>query len=116
MLRQQAVAGARDTRTRLHRHVHPLYPLLPPAPPPRARRAAPQLLDSLLSHIADQIAVYVRYQIDSGADCVMMFDSWGGQLPPMLWDKWSRPYIERIVQQVGGGARWGWWCEWGWCD
>ncbi|PRW57352.1 uroporphyrinogen decarboxylase [Chlorella sorokiniana] len=61
---------------------------------------APELLDSLLSHIADQIATYVKYQIDSGADCVMMFDSWGGQLPPQLWDRWSRPYIERIVQQV----------------
>jgi uroporphyrinogen decarboxylase len=62
--------------------------------------AEPQLLDGLLSHIADQIAVYVQYQIDSGADCIMMFDSWGGQLPPKQWDRWSRPYIERIVRQV----------------
>eukprot|EP00887_Chlorella_sp_A99_P002135 scaffold21.g2135.t1 len=62
--------------------------------------SAPQLLDGLLSHIADQIAVYVQYQIDSGADCVMMFDSWGGQLPPKDWDRWSRPYIERIVARV----------------
>ncbi|PSC72339.1 uroporphyrinogen decarboxylase [Micractinium conductrix] len=61
---------------------------------------APQLLDALLSHLADQIATYVQFQIDSGADCVMMFDSWGGQLPPHLWDRWSRPYIERIVRQV----------------
>ena len=29
-----------------------------------------------------------------------MFDSWGGQLPPHLWDKWSRPYIERMVKTV----------------
>ena len=75
--------------------------LLPPLPlhsPPSA--AAPQLLDGLLSHLADQIATYVQYQIDSGADCIMMFDSWGGQLPPKAWDKWSRPYIERIVQRV----------------
>ena len=70
-------------------------PLPPPLPP-----AAPQLLDGLLSHLADQIATYVRYQIDSGADCVQMFDSWGGQLPPALWDAWSRPYIERIVAAV----------------
>lgn len=61
---------------------------------------APQLLDALLGHLADQIAEYVKYQIDSGADCVMMFDSWGGQLPPHMWDRWSRPYIERIVQTV----------------
>ena len=32
----------------------------------------------------------------------MMFDSWGGQLPPKQWDRWSRPYIERIVQTVSG--------------
>ena len=60
----------------------------------------PELLHSLLSHVADQISEYVRYQIDSGAECIMMFDSWGGQLPPAAWDKWSRPYIERIVKAV----------------
>ncbi len=72
--------------------------------PGPSRPAAPQLLDSLLSHIAGQIAEYVKYQIDSGADCIMMFDSWGGQLPPKEWDRWSRPYIERIVRQVGRTA------------
>lgn len=60
---------------------------------------APELLDALLSHLADQIAEYAKYQAQSGADCVMMFDSWGGQLPPKDWDRWSRPYIERIVKK-----------------
>ncbi|CAL5229004.1 g12244 [Coccomyxa viridis] len=59
---------------------------------------APDVLDALLSHLADQIATYVCYQISSGAHAVQLFDSWGGQLPPQLWDKWSRPYIERIIQ------------------
>jgi uroporphyrinogen decarboxylase len=31
---------------------------------------------------------------------LQIFDSWGGQLPPHLWDKWSRPYIEKIIQSV----------------
>jgi uroporphyrinogen-III decarboxylase len=31
---------------------------------------------------------------------VQLFDSWGGQLPPHLWDKWSRPYIEQIIATV----------------
>lgn len=61
---------------------------------------APDVLDALLSHLADQIAQYACYQAASGADCIMMFDSWGGQLPPKDWDKWSRPYIERIVRRV----------------
>eukprot|EP00889_Picochlorum_renovo_P004673 jgi/Picre1/31703/NNA_007054.t1 len=47
----------------------------------------PDLLDGILSHIADQIAVYAKYQAASGADCVMMFDSWGGQLPPKIWEQ-----------------------------
>lgn len=59
----------------------------------------PTLLDGLLSHLADQIAEYAKYQAASGADCIMMFDSWGGQLPPKDWDVWSRPYIERIVKK-----------------
>ncbi len=61
---------------------------------------APELLDALLSHLAEQIGEYACYQAASGADCIMMFDSWGGQLPPKDWDKWSRPYIERIVKKV----------------
>lgn len=31
---------------------------------------------------------------------VQIFDSWGGQLPPHLWDKWSRPHIEKIITFV----------------
>lgn len=61
---------------------------------------APELLDALLSHLADQIAEYAAYQASSGADCIMMFDSWGGQLPPKDWDRWSKPYIERIIKKM----------------
>lgn len=58
----------------------------------------PDLLNAILSHLADQIAIYAKYQAANGADCVMMFDSWGGQLPPKLWEQWSLPYIKRIVE------------------
>lgn len=45
---------------------------------------SPEVLHGLLSHLAAQIATYVQFQIDSGADCIQMFDSWGGQLPPKV--------------------------------
>lgn len=45
---------------------------------------SPDVLHGLLSHLATQIATYVQFQIDSGADCIQMFDSWGGQLPPKV--------------------------------
>ena len=44
----------------------------------------PDLLDALLSHLAEQIGTYSIYQIDSGAQCIQLFDSWGGQLPPQV--------------------------------
>jgi len=62
--------------------------------------SAPELLDALLSHLADQMATYIKYQIESGAQCVQIFDSWGGQLPPREWDRWSGPYLKRMVQSV----------------
>uniref|UniRef100_A0A383V4C4 Uroporphyrinogen decarboxylase n=1 Tax=Tetradesmus obliquus TaxID=3088 RepID=A0A383V4C4_TETOB len=60
----------------------------------------PALLDALLSHLADAMADYIRFQIDSGAQCVQIFDSWGGQLPPSQWDKWSGPYLRRVIESV----------------
>ena len=62
--------------------------------------SAPAVLHALLSHLADQVAAYACYQAAQGAQCIMLFDSWGGQLPPRDWDIWSRPYVERIVAAV----------------
>lgn len=42
----------------------------------------PKTLDALLSHLADQLAAFLIYQIESGAQFMQIFDSWGGSLPP----------------------------------
>lgn len=60
----------------------------------------PTLLHQFLGKIADAIAVYVRYQIDSGAQVVQMFDSWAGQLSPQDYEKFALPYQQRVVKQV----------------
>ena len=60
----------------------------------------PAMLHQLLGKIADAIAVYVRYQIDNGAQVVQMFDSWAGQLTPQDYDTFALPYQQRVVQQV----------------
>ncbi|XP_042481741.1 uroporphyrinogen decarboxylase 1, chloroplastic isoform X1 [Macadamia integrifolia] len=61
---------------------------------------APHVLKALLSHLTQAISDYIIFQVDSGAQCVQIFDSWGGQLPPNMWELWSRPYIEQIVDAV----------------
>ncbi|CAI9088804.1 OLC1v1023241C1 [Oldenlandia corymbosa var. corymbosa] len=63
-------------------------------------RTAPEVLRALLSHLTEALAEYIVFQVQSGAHCVQIFDSWGGQLPPHMWDSWSKPYIEKIVSTV----------------
>ncbi|MBA0675985.1 hypothetical protein Goari_017497, partial [Gossypium aridum] len=61
---------------------------------------APNLLRALLSHLTKAISEYIIYQVESGAHCIQIFDSWGGQLPPDMWEQWSKPYITEIVSIV----------------
>ena len=60
----------------------------------------PTVLKKLLSKVADCIGDYVIHQIDSGAQCVQIFDSWGGQLPPHMWEEWSKPYIQQVIAKA----------------
>ncbi|KAJ3701802.1 hypothetical protein LUZ61_005507 [Rhynchospora tenuis] len=61
---------------------------------------APHILKALLSHLTKAISEYIIYQVKSGAQCIQIFDSWGGQLPPHVWEKWSKPYIKQMVSEV----------------
>lgn len=60
----------------------------------------PEMLHKFLGKLADSIATYVRYQIDSGAQVVQMFDSWAGHLSPQDYDTFALPYQQRVIQQV----------------
>ena len=60
----------------------------------------PKVLHALLQKLAESIALYCDYQIEAGAQCIQVFDSWGGQLPPTMWEEFSMPYIKYIVDHV----------------
>jgi uroporphyrinogen decarboxylase len=60
----------------------------------------PTVLHQLLARLADAIAIYARYQIDSGAQVVQMFDSWAGQLSPQDYETFALPYQQRVFRQV----------------
>lgn len=61
---------------------------------------APHILRALLSHLTQAITDYIVFQVECGAHCIQIFDSWGGQLPPDMWERWSKPYITEIVDAV----------------
>ena len=57
----------------------------------------PDLLHRILSVTADSVATYLNAQIDSGAQAVMIFDTWGGSLSAAAYEEFSLQYMRRIV-------------------
>jgi uroporphyrinogen decarboxylase len=60
----------------------------------------PDTAHALLQSVTDVTIAYLKEQVKAGADCVQLFDSWGG-----VWDKedfaiFSLPYIRQIVQAL----------------
>jgi uroporphyrinogen decarboxylase len=55
----------------------------------------------LLTRIADAVTDSLNFQIESGAQAVQIFDSWGGILGPADFREFSLAYVERIL----GGLR-----------
>lgn len=60
----------------------------------------PTVLHQLLNKLADAIATYASYQIQSGAQVVQLFDSWAGQLSPEDYEAFALPYQQQVVSQV----------------
>ncbi|MBK8578994.1 MAG: uroporphyrinogen decarboxylase [Candidatus Accumulibacter sp.] len=57
----------------------------------------PDLLHRILSVTADAVSAYLNAQIESGAQAVMIFDSWGGSLSAAAYQEFSLPYLRRII-------------------
>ncbi|MBN8516059.1 uroporphyrinogen decarboxylase [Accumulibacter sp.] len=60
----------------------------------------PDLLHHILSVTADAVTAYLNAQIESGAQAVMIFDSWGGSLSPAAYREFSLAYMQRIVDKL----------------
>ena len=57
----------------------------------------PDLLHRILSVTADAVTAYLNAQIESGAQAVMIFDSWGGGLSAAAYQEFSLAYMQRII-------------------
>ncbi len=57
----------------------------------------PQALHRLLAKLARATTDYLNAQIESGAQAVMVFDTWGGALSTPAYLEFSLPYMEQIV-------------------
>ena len=62
----------------------------------------PELLHRILEVNARAVADYLNAQIESGAQVVMLFDTWGGQLSHAGYEEFSLAYSRRVLGALHG--------------
>lgn len=60
----------------------------------------PQAFGRLIDTLVEASAQYLVAQLDAGADCLQIFDSWAGVLPPADFERWSVQPTRRLVAKV----------------
>lgn len=60
----------------------------------------PDLLHAILKNLAESIAEYAIYQIESGAQLIQIFDSWAGHLSPRDYDEFAAPYQKMVLDRI----------------
>lgn len=60
----------------------------------------PQLLNDLLASLSTVVAEYLIHQAQSGAQALMIFDTWGGLLPASAIAPFNFNHTQKIVEKV----------------
>lgn len=60
----------------------------------------PVAWDMLMNKFADTVIAYLSAQIDAGAQCVQVFDSWVGYVAPRDYERSVLPYTKRVIEEV----------------
>ncbi|WP_394741893.1 uroporphyrinogen decarboxylase [Natronococcus roseus] len=66
----------------------------------RLRAEHPEAFERLLRAFTDIIVDYVRFQVESGADAIQLFDTYGGLLSPADYRRFLLPLHREIVDAV----------------
>jgi uroporphyrinogen decarboxylase len=64
----------------------------------------PALLEALLDKIADAVILYLKAQIEAGAQVVQLFDTWAGELSPEDYERFALPYQQKIFDSIDRSA------------
>lgn len=60
----------------------------------------PAAWNMLMEKLSEVVRRYLRKQIEAGADCVQLFDSWVGQLSPADYKEYVQPHVAHILKDV----------------
>ncbi|HET9216169.1 MAG TPA: uroporphyrinogen decarboxylase [Terriglobia bacterium] len=64
----------------------------------------PATLHALLDKLASTIIAYLRFQIESGAQVVQLFDTWAGELTRRDYETFALPVTRRIFAEIGNSV------------
>jgi uroporphyrinogen decarboxylase len=62
----------------------------------------PEAWHDLMERLSAMVAVYLRAQVDAGAEVVQLFDSWVGGLGPADYAAFVQPHVRRIFAALDG--------------
>jgi uroporphyrinogen decarboxylase len=62
----------------------------------------PEAWHDLMERLSAMVAVYLRAQVDAGAQVVQLFDSWVGGLGPTDYAAFVQPHVRRIFAALEG--------------
>jgi uroporphyrinogen decarboxylase len=73
----------------------------PDQAPAKALAAAdPAAFSALMDKLIDVSADYLVKQLDAGAECLQIFDTWAGSLPPDDFERWCVQPTKKLVSRV----------------
>jgi uroporphyrinogen decarboxylase len=58
----------------------------------------------LMDKLAAQVASHLRYQVQCGADAVVLFDTWAGSLTRADYLRYAMPWTQRVLRELAGVA------------
>ncbi|CAE7479119.1 hemE [Symbiodinium sp. CCMP2456] len=57
----------------------------------------PEVVDEFLRRMTVTISNYAIYQVESGAQCIQIFESWAHCLTPELWRRFAAPCVKEVA-------------------
>ena len=60
----------------------------------------PAAWDQLMQHLVTSISIYLKGQIEAGAQVVQLFDSWAGCLSFEHYSQYVHPYVQQIISSL----------------
>ena len=67
----------------------------------RAMYRDPEMWELLMSKLASAAAAHLTFQIESGAEAVVLFDTWAGSLTCEDYARYVAPWSRRVLAEVG---------------